>query len=86
MQTSTVQEAGITTLLSVEELHRYVQQCDYIHTLPYDILLASTQHESTLNNMMGKNAPVKTKTITIWSDVEWFDDDIHKARRKQCQL
>ena len=72
--------------ISVKKVCRDLQQCDHLHTLSYDISLASTQQSLHWTNLMGRHMPATIKIITMRLDVEWFDDDIHKPWRKQRQL
>ena len=69
--------------ICVDELRLDLQQSEHLHC---HVSLAATRYEAALGSLMEKYAPLRTKTITIRSDVEWFDDDIHEARRKRRML
>ena len=44
------------------------------------------QYDITLSALLGKHAPVQTRTITVRPKVPWFSGDIKMAKQKRRQL
>ena len=44
------------------------------------------QYDATLSALLGKHAPVQTRTITVRPKVPWFSGDIKMAKQKRRQL
>lgn len=44
------------------------------------------QYDTTLSALLGKHAPVQTRTITVRPKVPWFSGDIKMAKQKRRQL
>lgn len=44
------------------------------------------QYDTTLSALLGKHAPVQTRTITVQPKVRWFSGDIKMAKRKDSNL
>ena len=70
----------------VDDLHLDLQICEQVLSLPEHVHLAVARYETALGTLIDKYAPLRGKTVTIRSDVEWFDDDIHGARRQRRKL
>ena len=47
-----------------------LQQSEHLNSMPEDVSLAAARYEAALGSLMEKYAPIRTKTITIRSDVE----------------
>ena len=45
-----------------------------------------SQYESTVIDILDKHAPSKTRSVKVRTEVSWFNDDIHTARKICRQL
>ena len=52
----------------------------------HDLSLAAAHYQAGLGSLMDNHTPLRSKTVTVRSDVVWHDDDIHEARRERCRL
>ena len=43
-------------------------------------------YENVLQTTLDKHAPAKKRTVKLSTESPWFNDDIHAARKKRCQL
>ena len=73
-------------LINVDDLCQDLLQCNELNSLPDDVESAILQYDSALRTIINKHAPVKSKTITIRSEAEWYTEDIHEARRIRRKL
>ena len=73
-------------LINVDDLCQDLIQCNELNSLPDDVESAILQYDSALHTIINKHAPVKSKTITIRSEAEWYTEEIHKARRIRRKL
>ena len=44
------------------------------------------QYDTTLSALLGKHAPIQTRTITVRPKIPWFNGDIKMAKQKRRQL
>ena len=73
-------------LINVDDLCQDLLECNELNSLPDDVESAILQYDSALCTIINKHAPVKSKTITIRSEAEWYTEEIHEARRIRRKL